>query len=200
MYPAIPLIGYLCVLGGAASHTLVRSWKWVLIAFAAQSLGVGIVAWQISPLPLAIVKCVVGWLAAALIAITFSRDGAPRMEDRKRPFTAFFRAALLLLMVSAAFALGPAIGSIFHNPPSGILTMTGILLGVGILNIGLSEEPCRMAVNLLTIFQGFELSYLWMEQSLLLIGLLAAANLAIVLVMITLFSLGQSEQSSGSNA
>jgi hypothetical protein len=191
LYPLLPILGYLTILIGSAGHSLLRTWNRSLIAFSLQSLGVGLVAWQIAPLPLAIAKCIVGWLAAALIAITFSREGTPPTADRQQPVARFFRSAILLLILSAVIAMLPQIGAVFRNPPIGILFMVGVLLSVGLVNIGFSEEPCRVAISLLTVLQGFELGYLWMEQSLLLIGLMAAADLAIVLSMITLFSLSQ---------
>jgi hypothetical protein len=199
LYPFIPLLGYLCIFIGTVGHSLLRAWNRSLIAFSLQSLGVGIIAWQIAPLPLAITKCIVGWLAAALIAITFSREGAPRIKDRNKSIVLFFRSAMLLLIISAVFSLLPQIGMVFRNPPTGVLAVIGLLIGAGLVNIGFSEEPCRVAISLLTVLQGFELGYLWMEQSLLLIGLLAAADLAIVLAMITLFTLGQSGQSGEAN-
>lgn len=188
MYPLIQIAGFLFVLGGAAVHTLSRSWTRSLLAFAAQSLGIGILAWQFSPLPMAMAKCVVGWLAAALISVTLAREGVVHAEISNKPVSVIFRASLLLLILSAVLSLLPEFSGIFRHPPYGILAVTAFLIGTGLINIGFSEHACRVAIGLLTALQGFELGYLWMEQSLLVIGLLAAADLAIVLALITLFS------------
>jgi hypothetical protein len=184
----IQLLGYLFALAGATIQTLSRNWPRTLIGFAVQSLGVGIVAAQVAPLPMAIVKCVAGWLAASLIAVTLAREGVPHGETPNRPIAVLFRAALLLLVWSALLALLPEFGAVFRQPSYGLLALTALLIGAGLINLGLSEHTCRLAIALLTALQGFELGYLWMEQSLLVIGLLAAADLALALALIALYA------------
>jgi hypothetical protein len=77
---------------------------------------------------------------------------------------------------------------VFGEPPAGIAFCVCFLIGVGLVNLGLSEHPLRTGVNLLTLLQGFELGYLWIEQSLLVLALLAVTDLAIILVLIILNS------------
>ena len=62
------------------------------------------------------------------------------------------------------------------------------LICAGLLNLGLSEHPLRSAASLLTVLQGFELGYLWIEQSLLVLALLAVTDLAMVMALIILHS------------
>jgi hypothetical protein len=195
----ISFLGYVCILGGAGLHTLSRNWNRTLAGFVVQSLGVGIVAMQIAPVPMAITKGIVGWLAAALIAITLAREGpAGAPAAGRRPIAVLFRAALLLLVWSAFLALLPEFGPMFRQPPYSLLALSALLMGTGLINLGLSEHACRVAIAVVTALQGFELAYLWMEQSLLVIGLLAAADLAAVLALVALYLNGIPQEPNGS--
>jgi hypothetical protein len=194
----IQVLGYIFALAGAGVHTLSRNWNRTLIGFAVQSLGAGMIAAQIAPVPMAITKCVVGWLSAALVAITLAREGAPDARAAsRRPMAVFFRAALLLLVWSAFLSLLPEFSPVFRRPPYNLLALSVLLIGAGLIGLGLSEHACRVALALLTVLQGFELGYLWMEQSLLVIGLLAAADLAAVLALVALYTYSLPQEPEG---
>jgi hypothetical protein len=159
--------------------------------FAADRWGFGLIAIQIVPIPIAVAKCIVGWLAVTILAITLSRDREGVAQEREGLIASLFRIALWILVVSALIVLFPSMGVIFQNPPPGIIFPTWFLLGTGLLNLGLSEHPIRVAISLLSILQGFELSYLWVEQSLLVLALLAGMDLSIVVVLSILDSYNQ---------
>lgn len=182
------VLGYALLIGGACGLALFRSWTRVLLALAVQSLGLGLVALQISNPPIAVAKSVVGWIAVALLAVTLSRESRPFRDADNKPISVYFRFSLLLFLFSAIVALLPQLAGVFRNPPLGVAFAACFLIGAGLLNIGLSEPPLRAGVSLLTILQGFELGYLWIEQSLLVLALLAATDLAIILTLIILFS------------
>jgi hypothetical protein len=182
------LLGYIALLAGACALTLFRSWPRVLASLAVQSLGVGLVAVQITLPPVAVAKVIVGWIAVALLAVTMPREKTSAAAGENSYVHAFFRFSLLLFLVSSLFALLPQLGGVFQNPPAGVLFSACFLIGVGLMNIGLSEHPLRSGVNLLTVLQGFELGYLWVEQSLLVLALLAFTDLAIILTLIILQS------------
>jgi hypothetical protein len=179
-------LGYALLIGGAGFLTLFRSWFRVLAAFAIQSLGVGLVALEVSHPPIAIAKIVVGWIAAALLAVTLSRQKRDALDERMEPIAFFFRFSLLLFLFSSILATLPQFAGVFRHPPAGILFASCFLIGVGLLNLGLSEHPLRSGISLLTVLQGFELGYLWIEQSLLVLALLALTDLAIIMALIVL--------------
>jgi hypothetical protein len=182
----LAVFGYVFLVGGAGLLTLFRSWIRSLAAFAVQTLGLGLVALQVSQPPVAIAKIVVGWIAAALLAVTLSRERRDARAERMEPIDFFFRFSLLLFLFSTILAVLPQFAGVFRDPPAGILFASCFLIGVGLLNLGLSEHPLRSGASLLTILQGFELGYLWIEQSLLVLTLLAATDLAIILALIIL--------------
>jgi hypothetical protein len=189
------LVGYIALLAGACGLTLFRSWPGVLASLAVQTLGVGLVAAQISPLPVAAAKIIVGWISVALLAVTVSREKKGDAGEENFRISAFFRFSLLLFLFSSIVALLPQLGGLFQDPPVGVLSSACLLIGVGLVNIGLSEHPLRSGVNLLTVLQGFELGYLWIEQSLLVLALLAFTDLATILTLIVLQSYSQASPS-----
>jgi hypothetical protein len=180
----VAILGYVLLIGGACCLSLFRSWSRVLIALAVQSLGFGLVALQISNPSLAVAKTIVGWIAVALLGVTLSRENRPSRSGESVPISSVFRFSLLLFLFSSIVSLLPQLSGVFRDPPQGVAFAACFLIGAGLLNIGLSEPPLRTAVSLLTVLQGFELGYLWIEQSLLVLALLAATDLAIILTLI----------------
>lgn len=182
------LFGYLCLIGGACVQTLFRSWNRILAALAVQSLGFGLVSLQVAQAPISIAKTTIGWISVALLAITLAREKRIARSEENSPINFFFRFSLLLFLFSSIVALLPQLAGIFRNPPAGVAFAAFSLLGVGLLNLGLSEHPLRSGSSLLTVLQGFELGYLWIEQSLLVLALLAVTDLAILMALIILHS------------
>jgi hypothetical protein len=58
-----------------------------------------------------------------------------------------------------------------------------LLMALGLLNLGLSEEPMRAGTGLLTLMTGFEIFYAAVEPSLAIIALLAAAEFGVALAV-----------------
>jgi hypothetical protein len=159
-----------------------------LSALALQSIGLGLVALRITPAPVAIAKTVVGLIAVALLAFTLSREKQAAANEENPPIQAIFRFSLFLFLFSSIVALLPQLTGVFRDPPAGVGFATLLLICAGLLNLGLSEHPLRSAASLLTVLQGFELGYLWIEQSLLVLALLAVTDLAMVMALIILHS------------
>jgi hypothetical protein len=171
---------------------------YALIAFSLQTLGVGLLALQVAPVPVAAAKCIVGWLAVTILAITISREKKDFARDKEGLGAPLFRMALGILVFSSILVLYPGLGGLFRDPPTGILLPSGFLLGIGLVNLGMSEHPLRVALGLLALLQGFELSYMWVEQSLLVLALLAVMDLSIPVVLSILHSYSIPAEQSGS--
>jgi hypothetical protein len=71
------------------------------------------------------------------------------------------------------------------------------LMGLGLVALGLTEEPLKAGMGLLTFMSGFELFYAGLEQSLLVIGLLGLVNLLIALGVAYLASARATPRESG---
>jgi hypothetical protein len=58
-----------------------------------------------------------------------------------------------------------------------------LLMALGLLGLGLTEEPMNAGMALLTLLNGFELFYAAVEPSLAVVALLAAVAFGIVLAV-----------------
>ena len=56
------------------------------------------------------------------------------------------------------------------------------MIGLGLLQIGLTSHPIRVIIGLLTIISGFEILYAVVEQSALVAGLLAGVTMGLALL------------------
>ncbi len=182
----LAIAGLALVLIGSLAVFLLRTWRWALVAFAVQSLGMGLVALIIVAPPIALAETLTGWLVAGILALTLRREGMGTTEVSVIPPGWLFRVLLALMILVTALALLPDLGSAFDDPPEAVTLAAVVLMAFGVLGLGLNEQPLRVGVALITTLQGFELAYLWSERSLLVIALLAAVHLTIVLSVIYL--------------
>ena len=57
-----------------------------------------------------------------------------------------------------------------------------ILIGMGLLQLGMSHQPLRVILGLFTVLSGFELLYAAVDRSVLVAGLISGVNLGLALV------------------
>jgi hypothetical protein len=132
-------------------------------------------------LGLAAIKLVVGWVASALLLTSYV-ETEPAEEGSFSGITGVtfktLAAALVLLLV---FSVVPAVSAFL---PVGIASLQGglILLGLGVLQLGMTTRPVRVVIGLLSMFSGFEILYSALESSVLVAGMLALFNLGLALV------------------
>jgi len=186
MDSVLPILGLTLTLAGTLALFLLRQWRWVLVALAAQSLGAGLLALTIVALPIALVEIATGWLVAGILALTLRREGMGTIESSVIPPGILFRGLLALMVSIAAVALLPDVGGVLNNPPTLVSLGAINLIAFGLLGMGLNDQPLRAGVALVTTLQGFALAYLWSERSLLVIALLAAVHLTVALSVIYL--------------
>jgi hypothetical protein len=90
--------------------------------------------------------------------------------------------AVAMAIVTAASLAGQP--NVFLPGLSPVLKMAGYLLcGLGLFSLGLSEEPMRAGLSLLTLLSGFELLYVVVEPSLAIVALLAGVDFAVALAV-----------------
>jgi len=56
-------------------------------------------------------------------------------------------------------------------------------MGLGLLHIGISEDPFRVGLGLLTALAGFEIIYAAVEPSLAILALMAAVSIGISIIV-----------------
>jgi hypothetical protein len=121
--------------------------------------------------------------ATGILVITLRQVPAmPESSDvRGRPGR-WFRLAASLLVVAAGWGMASQVVSVLPAVTQGHAEAGLTLLALGLLHLGLSEDPIRWIFGLLTAQLGFEVVYAVIEPSLAVQAILAGVHLGIVLV------------------
>jgi hypothetical protein len=168
----------------AGGILLVRNWRWMTGLLALQYIGVLSLVSISWPVEIAVVKLVAGWMAAAVLFLTYVNipDSAAEMQNKLGLPGIFFRGFTALLIGLSMYSLVPValrwfLGATHQQTLGGLL-----LLGLGLLQLGLSREAIRIVIGILTVISGFEILYATLEASVLMTGLLAILNIGIAFV------------------
>jgi len=160
-----------------------QDWRVSISALALQYLGVFELVGLSWSLELAAVKLVAGWMAGAVLGMALL--GIPdeaRKGERLVLGSVLFRLLTAGLVWLVAFSIAPQLsaripGIKYEQVLGGI-----ILIGMGLLQLGLTALPLRITIGLLTVLSGFEILYAVVETSTLVSGLLAGVSLGLALV------------------
>ncbi len=174
-------LAFIPVILVAASSLLVlvsQNWRRSILALAVQYLGV---FWLITlswPVELAIVKLVVGWVTGAVLGASqlpeLSKEGASRSSQ-------IFRSLAAIFVFILSFTTYPLLATWINARPE-ILQGGLILIGMGLLQLGMTTHSLRVILGLLTVLSGFEIIYASVENSVLVTGMLAVITLGLALV------------------
>jgi len=178
IFQQLAIIPVLLVAGSSLVVLASQNWRRSILALAVQYLGV---FWLISlswPVELAIVKLVVGWVTGAVLGASqiseTSKDGGSRSSQIFRSLAAIF--VFILVFTSYPFL------STWITARPEILQGGLILIGIGLLQLGMTTNSLRVVLGLLTVLSGFEIIYSAVETSVLVTGLLAVVTLGLALV------------------
>jgi hypothetical protein len=156
-----------------------QKWRWSIIALSIQYLAVFWLVGLVWALALATVKLVVGWMSAAVLVTS---DPGDDYIDRK-----FVGLPGLLFRLLAAIMIGMIVYSIAplmtNFIDTGMVMLWGglILIGMGLLQLGMTTRISRIFIGLFTMLSGFEILYAVVERSILVTGLLALINLGLAI-------------------
>jgi len=164
----------------SAGILLLRNWRWLIILLSTQYVGVFILTLQHLPLGMATVKVIAGWMGAAILGMTRS-NLQEEAETSILPQGRLFR-----LIASGIVGVIATVGAPIVNPlmaDAGITVSTGslLLVGMGLLHLGVTDQVVRVTIGLMTVIAGFEVLYAAVENSILVAALLAAINLGLAL-------------------
>jgi hypothetical protein len=125
-----------------------------------------------------------GVLTCGILAIGFERARWPRPTEAGGPIPGgrAFRAATVLLVAAAAWGIAAPQAASIAALPAPRLTAAVMIVAMGLLQLGLSQEQGAAAVGLLTALVGFEVFYSALEPSLALRAVLAGIMLGIALI------------------
>lgn len=182
---------------------VVRDWRMSLLALLIQYLVAGLLFVDVLLPHLAFVKVLVGLFICLILYITarqvnwgelpvdvteeevvqLRQEKILRLGSQMLPTDTPFRIFFALMVVLTVWALAQQ--PIFHLPavPDHFNLAVYALCGLGLVALGLTTEPLRAGMGLLTVFTGFELFYSALEQSVAMLAILVIADLVIVLAI-----------------
>ena len=205
------LPGVYLLLVTAVFIVFVGDWRLMLLAFAGQYLVAGLLFVEALDPRLAIVKVLAGWFVCLILYMTGRQadDGgggngrspananAARItnlgQGNKVRGNAYrllsaisFRLVAALIILLSAWVLSQRPGYFLLALPSELAYMTFAvygLIGLGLLGVSLTADPLRAGLGVLMLMTGFELYYSVLEQSVVVLALLAAVNLILALAI-----------------
>lgn len=175
-------------------------WRVRLAALAIQYAGAAILVTQVVLLEVALARFVVGGLVVTILVITAAQfnfgqpselqpvpGDEPEAPPRRResPTGLPFRLmATVMFGIAALYVAGqPNMVLPGLQVVPAINTASYVLMALGLLNLGLGEEPMQAGTGLLTLLTGFELFYAVVEPSLAVVALLAVAEFGVALAV-----------------
>jgi hypothetical protein len=172
----ILLLAILCATGLLFS----RDWRWSLGLLAALYLSVFWMVqahWTVS---MAATKLVTGWMACAVLGIAqLNARGGKKAEGtwlQGRLFHIFAAGMIFVAAVALAYRVVDWLGLSLPVACGGLL-----LIGLGLLQLGITSDSFRVIIGLLMVLAGFEVLYAAVESSSLVSALLSVVNLGLAL-------------------
>ena len=157
-------------------------WRWCMLALGAQYVGVFILVASDWPIPLAAVKLVAGWMATAVLGMGAASVPVGWQEAQQvHPSGFWFRVLAAGLVGLVVISVAPGVSAWIPEVDQEIAWGGLVLIGMGLLQLGLSTHPLRVVMGLLTVLAGFEVLHAAVESATLLAGLLAVVNLGLAL-------------------
>ncbi|MGB7875985.1 MAG: hypothetical protein WBL25_16510 [Anaerolineales bacterium] len=160
-----------------------RDWRLELGLLGLQYVGVFWLTYQHWPISMAAIKVVTGWMAIATLGITRlnlkeSDDENKHFWPQGRLFRLFTAGIVTVIIVTAA----PRVEDIVPGIGLPVISGSLILMGLGMLHLGMTAQPFRVILGLLTVLSGFEALYAALESSVLVAAMLSVVNLGLALV------------------
>lgn len=185
MFVTILTWGTVILLFAASVALLISNdWRRMLAFLAIQYIGVFVLTITHWTLSMAAVKLVTGWMAATILGITRAAldpklDSAPNQSLPEGNLFRIFATAILALVAISAASL---VTELLPGTASPEVTGSLILMMMGLLQLGLTTDPLRVVIGLLTVLAGFEIIYAAVETAALVAALLSLINLGLALV------------------
>jgi len=172
---------------------LSRDWRLNLGLLGGQYFAAFLLVLSHWSLTMAAAKLVTGWMAVAILAMTQLDMKNEPVSETSWPEGSLFRAfAAGLVLITVTSAAQPV--NVWLPDASLPLVWGGLMLiGMGLLQLGLTVHPLRITQGLLITLAGFETLYASIENSILVTGLLAIITLGLALTGSYLLSMTPSK-------
>jgi hypothetical protein len=174
---ALNWVAFGLIVAAAGGMLMRRDWRWNIAFLAAQYLGAFWLvhaSWSIS---LSAVKLVTGWMICAALGIAHLNT-QEEPEESAWPQGRLFRLVVVALILTISYAGAVNLGK-WLGMPLAVAWGGLMLIGMGLIHTGITVQPFRVIVGLLTALTGFEIIYAVVESSALVTGLLALINLGL---------------------
>ena len=177
-----PIAPFAVALVALTSNLLLvsRNWRVSISALGAQYLAVFILIMISWPIEYAAIKLIAGWMAAAVLGL-----GLAEQVDAWEDELGSSVSGILFRLFMAGFVLFFAFSATSDAArwllrAANLQIQAGlILIGMGLLHLGLTAQPIRSVLALMTVLSGFEIFYATMETALLVNAILAAITLSL---------------------
>jgi hypothetical protein len=180
--------------GAASATAVIGSRRGVMIVALLIQFVCAALLFSSLPRALVLAYCIVGACVCGILAVTPATPyGVGEAPHAGIPSGMWFRVVAVLLVALASISLARAVIGAAVAP--GVPVGAGLLVGLGLLQVGLSEEPLRVGFGLMSIISGFEIAYTTVETAIALHGLVIGVPLLIALVVAYL----QVQQTGGSD-
>jgi hypothetical protein len=154
---------------------VLENYRLSLAAMVLQYLFVFFLISSIWPVGLAVIKLIIGWIVCSLIGSAYMHNRSSQLEETSTEKMVFSSLSAVVVWLIVFTISGSASSVLPLSRP--ILLGAGILIGMGVLQLGSTTSLLRVLLGLLTILSGFEVVYAGLEQSILVTGLLAMVNI-----------------------
>lgn len=171
------------VLVTSAGILISRDWRLELSLLGLQYAGVFWLTNQHWPISMAAIKLVTGWMAIATLGMT-RLNIKTEYEDGEKfwPQGRFFRLFAAGVVTTIVVTAAPIVEGIIPGIGLPVISGSLFLMGLGILHLGMTAQPFRVILGLLTFLSGFEVLYAALESSILVAAMLSVVNLGLALV------------------
>ncbi|PKO13595.1 MAG: hypothetical protein CVU39_18270 [Chloroflexi bacterium HGW-Chloroflexi-10] len=157
-----------------------KNGRWNILALSLQYVAVFWLVLGVWPVGLAAAKLVSGWMAGVILGGAIPEESVLQINQQDQKETRF-RVVLGLMIVLVSFVIAPGIATTIPGPVD-ILIGGTVLIGIGLLQLGMTADPLRIIFGLLTVLSGFEVFYAAIENSLIVVGLLSMITLGIAFI------------------
>jgi hypothetical protein len=173
-------IAFIIALVTSIGLMLHRDWRWGIGFLAIQYLSIFWLVQTHWPVSMAAAKLVTGWMACTVLGIAQLTTDSAKGTEASWPQGRLFRLFTTGIIIAATFALSLRASS-WLGLGLPIAWSSLLLVGMGLLQLGISAQPFRVILGLLTVLGGFEILYAAVESSTLVAALLSVVNLGLAL-------------------
>jgi hypothetical protein len=157
-----------------------QDWRWGVGFLAVQYIGVFWLVQTHWPVSMAAVKLVTGWVVCVILGMGTLRARLTSELEPSRPQGRLFRIFTAGIIIAATFAISLR-ASAWLGLSLELSWGSLLLMGMGLLQLGISARPFRVILGLVTVLGGFEIIYAAVESSVLVAALLSVVNLGLAL-------------------